>query len=227
MITMTEIIQTVFNEISLERDPSIWQSYRDDPQMLEKRLKFLAEFPETQFSQEIDLTKTPARKNDLISAALLKKSEGTADLREKLKLLGQSLSFASEERMDPILRLRSEIHQEDGEGKKALADLVMIGNKSTEDQCRLQETAETLGLDLSDLGQESGERSSQEEEVEEVEEKHKHLKLFSSKVNIRAEAGRGRFVKTETDHHLIISSLRLSLQISGSWRGHQARGAHR
>ena len=201
---MTEIIQTVFNEISLERDPSIWHSYRDDPQMLEKRLKFLAEFPETQFSQEIDLTKTPARKNDLISAALLKKSEGTADLREKLKLLGQSLSFASEERMDPILRLRSEIHQKIGEVKKALADLVMIANKSTEDQCRLQETAETLGLDPSDLGQERGERSSQEE-VEEVEEKHKHLKLFSSKVNIRAEAGRGRFVKTETDHHLIIT----------------------
>ena len=48
---MTEIIQSVFNEISLERDPSIWQSYRDDKQMLEKRLKFLAEFPETQFSK--------------------------------------------------------------------------------------------------------------------------------------------------------------------------------
>ena len=76
---------------------------------------------------------------------------------------------------------------------------------------------------------EEEEKKVEEEEVEEeeVEEKHKHLKLFSSKVNIRAEAGRGRFVKTETDHHLIISSLRLSLQISGSWRGHQARGAHR
>ena len=48
---MTEIIQSVFNDISLERDPSIWHSYRDDKQMLEKRLKFLAEFPETQFSK--------------------------------------------------------------------------------------------------------------------------------------------------------------------------------
>ena len=97
--------------------------------------------------------------------------------------------------MDPIFRLRSQIHQEVGEERKALADLAMIANKSSEDQCRLQETAETLGLDPSDLEQERGERSSQEE-VEEVEEKHKHLKLFSSKVNIRAEAGRGRFVKT-------------------------------
>ena len=195
-ITMTEIIQSVFNEISLERDPSIWQSYRDDQQMLEKRLKFLAEFPETQFSQDIDLTKTPARKNDMISAALLKKSEATADLREKLKLLGQSLSFASEDRMDPILRLRSEIHREVGEERKALADLAMIANKTTEDQCRLQETSGTLSLDPSDAREERGEMRSQEEK-EEVGEKHKHLKLFSSKINIRAEPGRGRFVETE------------------------------
>ena len=199
-VTMTEIIQSVFNEISLERDPSIWHSYRDDHQMLEKRLKFLAEFPETQFSQDIDLTKTPARKNDLISGALLKKSEGIAEPREKLKLLGQSLSFASEDRMDSILRLRSEIHQEVGEERKALADLEMIANKTTEDQCRLLETAGKLGLDHCDAGDERGERRSQEEEEEEgLGEKHKHLKLFSSKVNIRAESGRGRFLLAGED----------------------------
>ena len=211
-VRMTEIIQSVFNEISLERDPSIWHSYRDDPQMLEKRLKFLAEFPETQFSKDIDLTKTPARKNDMISGALLKKSEGIVDLTEKLKLLGQSLSFASEDRMDPIFRLRSQIHREVGEERKALADLAMIANKSSEDQCRLQETAESLGLDPRAPGEERGEKRGQGEAVG---EKHKHLKLFSSKVNISAEPGRGRFVETK---HLLTSSPPHSFSLSlGFW----------
>ena len=143
---------------------------------------------------------------------MLKKSEGTADREEKLKLLGQSLSFASEEAMAPILRLRSEIHREVGEERKALADLAMILNKSAEDQSRVQQIAERLGLDPCEVGEEGGEGRDQEEEEEEVVgEKHKHLKLFSSKVNIRKEAGRGRFVKTE-------QRLKLKLGLSaGSW----------
>ena len=96
--------------------------------------------------------------------------------------------------MAPILRLRSEIHREVGEERKALADLVMILNKSAEDQSRVRETAERLGLDPCEVEERRGQ---EEEEEQDVGEKHNHLKLFSSKVNIRKEAGRGRFVKTE------------------------------
>ena len=46
---MGEIIQETFNDISLERDPKIWQSYRQDVAMTEKRINFLAEFDETLF----------------------------------------------------------------------------------------------------------------------------------------------------------------------------------
>ena len=46
---MGEIIQETFNDISLERDPKIWQSYRQDVAMTEKRINFLAEFEETLF----------------------------------------------------------------------------------------------------------------------------------------------------------------------------------
>ena len=46
---MGEIIQETFNDISLERDPKIWQSYRQDETMTEKRINFLAEFEETLF----------------------------------------------------------------------------------------------------------------------------------------------------------------------------------
>ena len=46
---MGEIIQETFNDISLERDPKIWQSYRQDVAMTEKRINLLAEFDETLF----------------------------------------------------------------------------------------------------------------------------------------------------------------------------------
>ena len=98
--------------------------------------------------------------------------------------------------MAPILRLRSELHRQAGEERKALADLVMILNKSAEDLCRVQETAERLGLSPRELEELGEERRCQDEEVE---EKHKHLKLFSSKVNIRKEAGRGRFLVAGED----------------------------
>ena len=48
---MATFIQSTFNEISLERDPSIWQSSRQDAAMTEKRINFLAEFQETLFSK--------------------------------------------------------------------------------------------------------------------------------------------------------------------------------
>ena len=48
---MGEIIQETFNDISLERDPKIWQSYRQDERMTEKRMNFLAEFEETLFAK--------------------------------------------------------------------------------------------------------------------------------------------------------------------------------
>ena len=46
---MGEIVQDTFNDISLERDPKIWQSYRQDVAMTEKRINFLAEFEEALF----------------------------------------------------------------------------------------------------------------------------------------------------------------------------------
>ena len=50
---MTNTIQNVFDDISLEREPSMWHSYRDDPVMLERRIQFLAEFPETLFAKVV------------------------------------------------------------------------------------------------------------------------------------------------------------------------------
>ena len=48
---MEDIVQQVFNETSLERNPAMWQSEIDNKKAAEKRIKFLAEFKETLFEQ--------------------------------------------------------------------------------------------------------------------------------------------------------------------------------
>lgn len=50
---MGDLVQAVFEEISLERDPRLWQSEKDTVAEAAKRIKFLAEFPETSFSEVI------------------------------------------------------------------------------------------------------------------------------------------------------------------------------
>ena len=46
---MGELIQQVFNDISLEKDPMMWQSKKQSGNMTEKRTQFLIEFQETLF----------------------------------------------------------------------------------------------------------------------------------------------------------------------------------
>ena len=96
---MNNFVQNVFNKISLERNPALWQS-EDDSQM-PKRIKFLSEFEETLFSSQLFNEKNVSkglRKNAVLCSAFKKKFESiTASSREdqekKLTLLNQALSF--------------------------------------------------------------------------------------------------------------------------------------
>ena len=83
-----------------------------------------------------------------------------------------------------MLRRRRDVHLSVGEDKKALADLQMIINKSGEDEREIEEMENRLKVKESEV--EVGNNGVS------VTEKHKHLKLFSRKVNIRQESGRGR-----------------------------------
>ena len=46
---MGELIQQVFNDISLEKEPMMWQSKKQSSNMTEKRIQFLIEVQETLF----------------------------------------------------------------------------------------------------------------------------------------------------------------------------------
>ena len=95
---MNSFIQEVFNKISLERNPSLWQS--EDDTLMEKRLQFLSEFNETLFWPQLFNEKNTSknlRKNSLLCNAFLKKAENLLsddEQEKKLTLLNQALCFS-------------------------------------------------------------------------------------------------------------------------------------
>ena len=95
---MNNFIQTIFNKISLERDPRLWQS--EDDSLMPKRLKLLSEFEDTLFSAQLFNDKNVSkslRKNVTLCNAFKKKSEELAtqeDQEKKLALLNQALCFS-------------------------------------------------------------------------------------------------------------------------------------
>ena len=50
---MADLVMAVFEEISLERNPRLWQGGRDNREENSKRISFLAEFSQTSFSEVI------------------------------------------------------------------------------------------------------------------------------------------------------------------------------
>ena len=95
---MNNFIQTIFNKISLERDPRLWQS--EDDSLMPKRLQLLSEFEDTLFSAQLFNDKNVSkslRKNVTLCNAFKKKAEGFAsqdDQEKKLALLNQALCFS-------------------------------------------------------------------------------------------------------------------------------------
>ena len=96
---MTDV-QEVFNNISLERNMKMWQSEEDNKVMTRKRLQFLAEFPETNFSALLNVGSSPGRKNLVLSGALVAKARKTSRPPDRLKLWNQALCYCPPEEKD-------------------------------------------------------------------------------------------------------------------------------
>ena len=94
---MNTFIQAVFNKISLERNPKLWQS--EDDILMPKRIEFLSQFDETKFSSQLFNEKNVSkslRKNAVLCSAFNKKTENLLSDEEqekKLMLLNQALCF--------------------------------------------------------------------------------------------------------------------------------------
>ena len=198
---MGEIIQETFNDISLERDPKIWQSYRQDETMTEKRINFLAEFEETLFLkvkeplyfssgifkmifQDLNFSKSPCRKNIGLSNALLIKYEKSKDTTEKIKFLSNALMFSAGEQFDSILRKRKYEYLEAGCTRFALNDLQALSEKTEKDDAEIN--------DLSSVLTKNGDLCIENTSTQ--LKSHTFLKNFSEKIKVKKEPGRGRFL---------------------------------
>ena len=105
---MVSFVQDVFNEISLERDPELWQS-ADDRKNLH-RIHFLSEFEETRFRQQLESCCSPAlAKNSKLSQAFRLKADKVENQTEKLTLLNKAADFATDAEFVSILRSRSQV----------------------------------------------------------------------------------------------------------------------
>ena len=68
---MTNFLQKIFNQISLQRDEKLWMS--SDDRLTSERLQLLAEFPETQFAPQLKLECIANAKNVKLSTGLREK----------------------------------------------------------------------------------------------------------------------------------------------------------
>ena len=89
-------IQKVFYEISLEKDPSLWQDDTDSVDKNCERIKFLSGFQETLYKTHLDKSKSSTRKNNVLAKALKEKGNkqfGGGDSYTALNLYNQALCY--------------------------------------------------------------------------------------------------------------------------------------
>jgi len=180
-------LQEIFNEISLTKNISIWESEEDTITKDRKRLQLLASYPECSFSKILDPNKSPGRKNSTLSAALLKKATASGDL----VVYNQALCYAEAgPSMDSVLRARANSFDED-HLDWALDDLHQIQEKTKQDQEIIRKLKKKIKAKTK-LGNEVTEPSL-------IEERHKDLKQFSNSVFLKEKRGAGRFLCANRD----------------------------
>ena len=81
---MSNFLQKVFNQISLQRDERLWMSSED--RLTSERLQLLAEFPETQFAPQLKLECVANAKNVKLSTALREKGKRLIYITASIKI---------------------------------------------------------------------------------------------------------------------------------------------
>ena len=99
MTNKESFLQKVFYQISLEKDPQLWQDDQDTKEKNHQRIQFLSGFEETLYKAQLDRSKSSTRKNDVLAKALKEKGNkeySGGDSVAALILYNQALSYSSE-----------------------------------------------------------------------------------------------------------------------------------
>ena len=73
MTQKDSFLQKIFYQISLEKNPGLWQDDSDSTDKNIERIKFLSGFTETLYKVQLDKTKSSTRKNNNLAKALKEK----------------------------------------------------------------------------------------------------------------------------------------------------------
>ena len=100
MTNKQSFIQKIFYEISLEKDPALWQDDLDSREKNAERIQFLSSFEQTRYTSQLDSSKSPSRKNEVLAKALKEKGNkefSGGDSVAALILYNQALSYSTQE----------------------------------------------------------------------------------------------------------------------------------
>ena len=98
MSNKESFIQKIFYEISLEKDPALWQDDLDSREKNAERIQFLSSFEQTRYTSQLDSSKSPSRKNEVLAKALKEKGNkefSGGDSVAALILYNQALSYST------------------------------------------------------------------------------------------------------------------------------------
>ncbi len=176
---MSGVVQAVFETISLRENLPLWLSLDED--LLEERISFLADIPETRFDKHLEKQARLAQKNDSLAHAFAKKALQCRDDRTKaLQCLNKAYVLASEEARPSILRQRAVHLERLGKHQRCLEDLAELRENLDEEllhvKCRClvalkeKELAQRCFVDLLKLSEDSAELQMLRCQVEGLEE---------------------------------------------------------
>ena len=127
MTNKQSFIQKIFYEISLEKDPELWQNDLDSKQKNAERIQFLSSFEQTRYKTQLDRSKSSTRKNDVLAKALKEKGNkeySSGDSVGALILYNQALSYSTREgELATLLGNRSALWADLGQHRLVIRDI--------------------------------------------------------------------------------------------------------
>ena len=128
MTNKESFIQKIFYEISLEKDPALWQDDLDSREKNAERIQFLSSFEQTRYTSQLDSSKSPSRKNEVLAKALKEKGNkefSGGDSVAALILYNQALSYSTQEgEYATLLGNRSALWAQLGSHRLVVSDII-------------------------------------------------------------------------------------------------------
>mgnify|MGYP002050308461 CR=1 FL=1 len=97
MAQKDSFIQKVFYEISLEKDPGLWQNDEDTTEKNIERIRLISGFPQTRDKAQLEKSNSTTKKNIGLAKALKEKGNkqySGGDTYSALTLYNQALCFS-------------------------------------------------------------------------------------------------------------------------------------